>query len=76
MVHWMVAHLDAVTSLAIDPSGLFLLSGSNIFLICFLSLFIFVFKFVFLILFCFIFYQFNKFNSKLRYYVKESVQTT
>ncbi|XP_065225821.1 striatin-3 isoform X2 [Planococcus citri] len=29
MVHWMVAHLDAVTSLAIDPSGLFLLSGSH-----------------------------------------------
>lgn len=31
MVHWMVAHLDAVTSLAIDPSGLFLLSGSKLF---------------------------------------------
>lgn len=29
MIHWMVAHLDAVTSLAIDPSGLFLLSGSK-----------------------------------------------
>jgi len=27
----MVAHLDAVTSLAIDPSGLYLLSGSQYF---------------------------------------------
>lgn len=25
----MVAHLDAVTSLAIDPNGLYLLSGSK-----------------------------------------------
>ena len=25
----MVAHLDAVTSLSIDPSGLFVLSGSK-----------------------------------------------
>jgi hypothetical protein len=31
----MVAHLDAVTSLAIDPSGLYLLSGSKyIVLLC------------------------------------------
>jgi len=31
----MVAHLDAVTSLAIDPSGLYLLSGSEYFqIIC------------------------------------------
>ncbi|XP_049526649.1 striatin-3-like isoform X13 [Dermacentor silvarum] len=29
MVHSMVAHLDAVTSLAIDPNGLYLLSGSH-----------------------------------------------
>ena len=29
MIHSMVAHLDAVTSLAIDPSGLYLLSGSH-----------------------------------------------
>lgn len=29
MVHSMVAHLDAVTSLAIDPNGLYLLSGSE-----------------------------------------------
>jgi striatin 1/3/4 len=29
MVHSMVAHLDAVTSLAIDPNGLYLLSGSK-----------------------------------------------
>lgn len=28
MVHSMVAHLDAVTSLAIDPTGLYLLSGN------------------------------------------------
>lgn len=27
MVHTMVAHLDAVTSLAVDPNGLYLLSG-------------------------------------------------
>jgi striatin 1/3/4 len=27
MVHSMVAHLDAVTSLAVDPNGLYLLSG-------------------------------------------------
>ena len=31
----MVAHLDAVTSLAIDPNGLYLLSGSKyIVLLC------------------------------------------
>jgi len=30
MVHSMVAHLDAVTSLAVDPNGLYLLSGSEI----------------------------------------------
>ena len=29
MIHSMVAHLDAVTSLAIDPNGLYLLSGSK-----------------------------------------------
>lgn len=29
MVHSMVAHLDAVTSLAIDPNGLYVLSGSH-----------------------------------------------
>ncbi|NP_001296588.1 striatin-3-like [Hydra vulgaris] len=28
-VHSMVAHLDAVTSLSIDPSGLYILSGSH-----------------------------------------------
>lgn len=27
VVHSMVAHLDAVTSLAVDPNGLYLLSG-------------------------------------------------
>ncbi|KAF6023018.1 STRN3 [Bugula neritina] len=29
LMHSMVAHLDAVTSLAIDPNGLYLLSGSH-----------------------------------------------
>jgi len=29
LVHAMVAHLDAVTSLAVDPSGLYVLSGSK-----------------------------------------------
>ena len=29
MIHSMVAHLDAVTSLAVDPNGLYLLSGSK-----------------------------------------------
>jgi len=29
MVHSMVAHLEAVTSLAVDPNGLYLLSGSK-----------------------------------------------
>ena len=29
-IHTMVAHLDAVTSLAVDPNGLYLLSGSKI----------------------------------------------
>ena len=28
LTHGMVAHLDAVTSLAVDPHGLYLLSGS------------------------------------------------
>ena len=28
MIHSMVAHLDAVTCLAVDPNGLYLLSGS------------------------------------------------
>ena len=27
--HAMVAHLDAVTSLAVDPNGLYLISGSE-----------------------------------------------
>jgi len=31
MVHSMVAHQDAVTSLAVDPSGLYLLTGSKTF---------------------------------------------
>ncbi|CAL1527622.1 unnamed protein product [Lymnaea stagnalis] len=29
LIHSMVAHLDSVTSLAIDPNGLYLLSGSH-----------------------------------------------
>lgn len=29
LVHSMVAHLDAVTSLAVDPNGLYLMSGSK-----------------------------------------------
>ncbi|XP_070179388.1 striatin-3-like isoform X2 [Littorina saxatilis] len=29
MIHSMVAHLDSVTSLAVDPNGLYLLSGSH-----------------------------------------------
>ncbi|XP_072405481.1 striatin-3-like isoform X1 [Chiloscyllium punctatum] len=29
MIHSMVAHLDAVTSLAVDPNGVFLMSGSH-----------------------------------------------
>lgn len=29
IAHSMVAHLDAVTSLAVDPHGLYLLSGSK-----------------------------------------------
>lgn len=29
LTHAMVAHLDAVTSLAVDPQGLYLLSGSE-----------------------------------------------
>ncbi|XP_031660622.1 striatin isoform X2 [Oncorhynchus kisutch] len=29
LVHSMVAHLDAVTSLAVDPNGLYLMSGSH-----------------------------------------------
>ena len=29
LVHSMVAHLDSVTSLAVDPNGLYLLSGSK-----------------------------------------------
>lgn len=29
LAHSMVAHLDAVTSLAVDPHGLYLLSGSE-----------------------------------------------
>jgi len=33
LAHAMVAHLDAVTSLAVDPHGLYLLSGSKRFMI-------------------------------------------
>lgn len=29
MIHSMVAHLDAVTSLAVDPNGIYLMSGSK-----------------------------------------------
>ncbi|KAM4853306.1 striatin-3 isoform 4-T4 [Thomomys bottae] len=29
MIHCMVAHLDAVTSLAVDPNGIYLMSGSH-----------------------------------------------
>lgn len=29
MIHSMVAHLDAVTSLAVDPNGIYLMSGSH-----------------------------------------------
>uniref|UniRef100_A0A3B3ZEA7 Striatin n=1 Tax=Periophthalmus magnuspinnatus TaxID=409849 RepID=A0A3B3ZEA7_9GOBI len=29
LIHSMVAHLDAVTSLAVDPNGLYLMSGSH-----------------------------------------------
>lgn len=29
LIHSMVAHLDAVTSLAVDPNGLYLMSGSK-----------------------------------------------
>ena len=29
LIHSMVAHLDSVTSLAVDPNGLYLLSGSK-----------------------------------------------
>ena len=29
MVHQMVAHLDSITSLATDPTGLYILSGSH-----------------------------------------------
>lgn len=36
MVHSMVAHLEAVTSLAVDPNGLYLLSGKVLFLIEFM----------------------------------------
>ena len=30
LAHAMVAHLDAVTCLAVDPNGLYLLSGSTL----------------------------------------------
>uniref|UniRef100_A0A8D2ARS7 Striatin 3 n=1 Tax=Sciurus vulgaris TaxID=55149 RepID=A0A8D2ARS7_SCIVU len=30
MIHSMVAHLDAVTSLAVDPNGIYLMSGSSL----------------------------------------------
>lgn len=45
----MVAHLDAVTSLAVDPNGLYLLSGSEykwLFLCNVLAQFYFFHKFV------------------------------
>lgn len=29
LIHAMVAHLDAVTSLAVDPNGIYLMSGSK-----------------------------------------------
>lgn len=29
VIHAMVAHLDAVTSLAVDPNGIYLMSGSE-----------------------------------------------
>lgn len=29
LIHSMVAHLEAVTSLAVDPNGLYLMSGSK-----------------------------------------------
>lgn len=29
VIHSMVAHLDAVTSLAVDPNGIYLMSGSK-----------------------------------------------
>lgn len=29
LIHSMVAHLDSVTSLAVDPNGLYLMSGST-----------------------------------------------
>lgn len=29
LIHSMVAHLNAVSSLAVDPNGLYLLSGSK-----------------------------------------------
>lgn len=29
VIHSMVAHLDAVTSLAVDPNGIYLMSGSE-----------------------------------------------
>ena len=38
MIHSMVAHLDAVTSLAVDPNGLYLLSGSEF--ICIFNIFV------------------------------------
>ena len=38
----MVAHLDAVTSLAVDPNGLYLLSGSKL-VYSFIYLFIYSF---------------------------------
>ena len=35
LVHSMVAHLDAVSSMAVDPSGLYILTGSKSTLILF-----------------------------------------
>ena len=31
LVHTITAHMDAVTSLAIDPNGLYLISGSKLY---------------------------------------------
>lgn len=41
MIHSMVAHLDAVTSLAVDPNGIYLMSGSKGF---FFTFYMFLYK--------------------------------
>lgn len=40
MIHSMVAHLDAVTSLAVDPNGIYLMSGSKGFVFFFHILYV------------------------------------